>query len=173
VNLPVHPEEVFGICPVNGQPSQVTRNAVTEDPMSFEGYVSIKGSKQGVIKGGSTKKGEGDTSRFPILDVELGLGGSYAVGLGKRSGKHHHNPIKTVREIDSASHQISRAGASHEILENVTIQFRRGDKLTYLIKLTKALITSIKRISFPGVTAPCEQMEFSYEEMQITMDHPR
>jgi hypothetical protein len=25
VNLPLHPEEAFGICAVNGQPSQVTR----------------------------------------------------------------------------------------------------------------------------------------------------
>jgi type VI secretion system Hcp family effector len=139
--------------------------------MALEGYVSIKGSKQGTIKGGSTKKGKGDTSRFPILDVDLGFGGSYALGLGKHSGKHHHNPVKIVREIDSASHQISRAGATHEFLENVTIHFSRGDNLTYIVKLTKALITSIKRISFPGVNAPCEQLEFSYREMEITMEH--
>jgi hypothetical protein len=69
--MPVHPEEAFGISAVNGQPSQVTRNPVTEDQMA----------------------------------------------------------------------------------------------------LTKALITSIKRIPFPGVNAPCEQLEFSYEEMEITIDY--
>jgi type VI secretion system Hcp family effector len=139
--------------------------------MALEGYLSIKGSKQGTIKGGSTKKGKGDTSKFPILYVDLGFGGSYALGLGKHSGKHHHHPIKVVREIDWASHQIFRAGAAHEILENVTIHFSRGDQRTYIVKLTKALIVRIMRTSFPGVNAPCEQLEFSYEEMEITIDY--
>ncbi len=144
--------------------------------MALNAYMTVTGSKQGSIKGGSTKKGsgKGKPEEFPIIAVEMGIGATHALGLGKSTGKGHHHPVIVVREIDVASHHLTLARATHEVLENVTLHFSRGNKdkeTMYMVKLIKALLVSSKRISWPGVKDPCEQLEFSYEEIETTMDH--
>ncbi len=105
-----------------------------------------------------------------ILDVDLGLGAARQVPLGKGSGTHH---VTITRETDTASPKFLQALVTNEVFKTVKIHFSRGENRSYILKLTDAVIAHIRRVSKPGTKTPCEQVEFSYREMETTIDYSR
>ena len=109
-----------------------------------------------------------DTSGIP--DVDLGIGASRYVPLGKDSGTHH---VTITREAGTASPKFLQALATNEVFKTVKNYFSRGENRSYILTLTDAVVAQIRRVSKPGAKTPCEQVEFSYREMETTIDYSR
>jgi len=80
--------------------------------MAMNAYLSVKGQKQGSMKGSSTKKGHGSWSE--VISISSGTLTPRDPQSGLPSGKRQHQPIKIVREVDAASPQLLEALWSNE-----------------------------------------------------------
>jgi type VI secretion system Hcp family effector len=135
--------------------------------------LTVKGTKQGDIKGSSTKK-DG------ALDFSKGMechGFSYAAttqfdpNSGHAAGKRTHQPIRIVREVDSASPKFFQALVTNEVFTTVKLQFGKagpGGKppLAHTIELTNAVIVSIKP-GTPSGKKRCENITLTYEDLRV------
>jgi type VI secretion system secreted protein Hcp len=113
--------------------------------MAYEAYVSIKGTKQGQIKGEGTQ-GKRKDKWVPILSFHYSVQSPRDVATGLASGKREHKPIVITKEWGAASPQILQALTTNEVLSSVEIEFTktdRGHETVYqTIKLTNASIVA-------------------------------
>jgi type VI secretion system secreted protein Hcp len=89
--------------------------------MAQKFYMTIKGIKQGTIKGGSTRHHSG----IEVSSFSMGVQSPLDAGTGQATGRRQHNPVIIVRETDSASPLLYQALVSNETLKSVSLSFAR------------------------------------------------
>ena len=130
-------------------------------PTAFHSYISFKGSKQGQLKGSSTKGGREDKGWFLIQGFELQ--GEVPVDANKpgTTGKRTHKPIIITKEEDGASPQLLNAHSTNEVFDNIVIQtIDDQNKVTKTITLTNAVISDLRK------NGAIETLSFNYEKIE-------
>jgi type VI secretion system secreted protein Hcp len=128
--------------------------------MAFTGYVAFHGTKQGTIKGGSTRH-HGWTE---VVSFSFGEKAPLDAGTGQASGKRQHNPVVIVKQSDEATPQLLQACVTNETLKSVSLSFARpsqdGKEEVYqTIELTNGAIVNFR--TFSGMR----------EEVTLTFDN--
>jgi type VI secretion system secreted protein Hcp len=113
--------------------------------MAQKFYMTIEGTKQGTIKGGSTRRHGG----IEVSSFSFGVTTPVDAGTGQLTGRRQHKPVIIVRETDSASPLLYQALLSNETLKSVSLSFARpngsGKEEVYqTIELTNGAIVKYK-----------------------------
>lgn len=113
--------------------------------MAQKFYMTIKGTKQGTIKGGSTRHQDWTE----VISFSFDVKAPVDAGTGQATGRRQHKPVIIVRETDSASPLLYQALVSNETLKSVSLSFARpngsGNEEVYqTIELTNATIVKYK-----------------------------
>jgi type VI secretion system secreted protein Hcp len=123
-------------------------------------YLTIKGSKQGSIKG------DGASGTIPIKAVthDVVMASDHASGMA--SGKRQHGTITITKEIDRASPMLFQALNSHEVLSDVNIGSQTSGsgagKIVQTIELKDAVISGIRK------SGNEELITLDYDTIQVT-----
>src|SRR5215208_1860170 len=126
------------------------------DP-GFQGYMSVTGSKQGVITG------SGKGGRIDISDVTHDIVSPRDAASGLPTGKRQHKPFTIVKLIDKSSPALLNALFSNENLPSVKVSFTDGtSNVLALVELTNAFV--VER-SQQGRT---EEVSFVYQKITWT-----
>lgn len=133
--------------------------------------LTMTGTKQGKIKGSSTKRDGG-------IDYSQGVecsGFNYGATVpfdsqsGAFTGRRRHQPITITRETDSASPKLLQALVSNEVFDIVKLQFFKTSSggnsvLVRTIELRNGCIVDIRQA--PSSTGKrCEHVTLAYEEL--------
>ncbi len=139
--------------------------------MPFNAYLTLRGQKQGDIKGGATKKGrEGSIPLISVAyEVERPLDPASVLPTGKRV----HKPITVVKVIDQASPKLLQALVTNEVLTSARIEFWRPVPEVvspyFIIVLTNALLAGIALApSGEDVSNEYEQVQFTFQKISWT-----
>ena len=90
--------------------------------MAFQGYASIKGTKQGQIKGQPIPhKGKGTASSIPLIAFEFGVQSPFDAS-GSATGKRQHKPVLLTVATGTAAAQLFQAYCNKELLSEVVIE---------------------------------------------------
>jgi type VI secretion system secreted protein Hcp len=122
---------------------------------AINAYMTIKGTKQGSIKG--------DAMSDNIQLVSVVRDTPMATGVA--SGKRMHSTITITKKIDMASPKLLQASSTNETLSDVVITFQgaAGDaKTAQKIELTNATILSVRK------AGGNEQITFDYQSIEVT-----
>jgi type VI secretion system secreted protein Hcp len=156
---------------------------VEEDAtMALNAYLTLKGQKQGDIRGGVTQKGrEGSIVVHAVRHQVLS---PRDAGSGQATGKRVHTPLVITKELDKSTPLLYRALVGNEILE-WTLRFWRAEasgvgagagaeRQNFTIKLTNATIASIDFRQADNQTAELaklveyEEVAFTYQKIEWT-----
>jgi type VI secretion system secreted protein Hcp len=144
--------------------------------MAYQFYMSLKGSKQGTIKGGSKKPGRADWS--DVLAIYCGVPLPWTLEHHPRGDKHKHkhSPFKVTKELDIASPLLFQACVTQEILNSVIFEVtetRQGiERGTHQVILTNAVIMQfVPRTGLTGLNKGHE-FTFSFERVTVTPEAP-
>lgn len=115
--------------------------------MPMPAHMTLKGEKQGDIKGNCTMKGREGTILVQALDHEIRIPTDIQTGLS--AGKRIHGAMKVVKEFDKASPMLYQALCTGEHLTNVTLKFYRvsakgTEEQYFTITLEDAVVVSIR-----------------------------
>ena len=153
----------------------------TATPMLLPGqnffYVTIRGVKQGIFKGQSTKAGH--PNEIMGSQYVFQLSAPVNASSGQASGKHQYTPITFTKMLDASSPQIIQAATSNEVLSLVEFDFvhasPEGKEMIYqTIKLTNATISSVKEyMGFPNAgeqsdPRQLEDVSFTFQKIEIS-----
>jgi type VI secretion system secreted protein Hcp len=138
--------------------------------MALNAYLTLKGAKQGDIKGSVTQKGRADSIMVIAVQHEVTSPRDAASGLP--TGKRQHHPFVITKELDKATPLLFNALVNNEALTEWKLQHWQPspsgvEKQHYTVELTNANIAYIRSI-MPNNKHP-ELMRFSeYEEVAFT-----
>jgi type VI secretion system secreted protein Hcp len=134
-------------------------------------YLTIKGAKQGDIKGDVTEKGKEGT--IAANSVSFQIDTPIDPASGTTTGKRQHQPITITKLIDQAAQKLCQALFNNEAL-TVTIAFWRkdGDKQYFTIMLENAIVagttfTSPESLD-PATAAPYQKVQLAYQKITLT-----
>ena len=138
--------------------------------------LSLKGQKQGVIKGGSRQLGREGT--ITVFAVSHGVASPHSHG-GVPSGPRMPKPLVITKELDQASPLLLSALVSNENIVELTLHFygQQPASVTgvgkemqiYSIKLTNAHLVGID-FKLPNNRNPEEAKLPQYEEVSFVYD---
>jgi len=141
-------------------------------------YVTIKGQKQGAIKGDVTQKGREGT--IPGLALSHDVVSPRDAASGLPTGKRMHKPLTITTPWGSATPKLFTALFTNENLTSVNMRFWRpaatgGTEIQFMtIDLTNASISDIQS-QVPDVRDPAlakyeeyHEISFTYQKIQIT-----
>jgi type VI secretion system Hcp family effector len=120
--------------------------------MSFQYYMSIKGTKQGQFKPESPKQGRSD-KWSECTYFKMGSKVPYDTNRGNVQGFRIFDPVAITKEWGASSPQILQAHWTNEVLTEVVIECvtrsKDGTKeiVTERITLTDAVVVSVQRYS--------------------------
>jgi type VI secretion system Hcp family effector len=130
-------------------------------PTGFHGYVSFKGSKQGQLKGESTKSARKDKTWFELQSFDFGGELPADASRSATGGKRTHKPFILTKGIDDATPKLLQAHQTNELFETVVIQtVNDQDQPTKTITLKSALISAIK------TSGNTESISFTYDSIE-------
>ena len=126
----------------------------------FTIYVRIKGARQGFFKGGVTGKAHEGYSHCSLVDDQIDVPRDPATGLA--TGRPVHKPLLLDLALDAAAPQLYNALLDDEVLTDGSIEFWSTTttgvaRLAYQIKLTNAVLTSVRTVQ-PGSTASAGEL---------------
>lgn len=145
--------------------------------MALNAYLTLKGKKQGQIKGSVTEKGREDSIAVIAVSHEIVSPRDPASGLP--TGKRMHKSLLITKELDKSSPLLYNALVNNESITDWTLTFWRPDKggkekASYTIKLTNANIASIQ-FNMPNNKHPelaklaeYEEVAFAYQQIEWT-----
>lgn len=129
-------------------------------------HMSVKGQKQGQIKGESTISGIEGTIVCVGFSHEVVSPRDAATGLP--TGKRQHKAIKLLKYIDRTSPQLYSALVFNETLTNVILNFYQTNSRGLAINIYRITLTnaSISRMAsdFPNL----ETIEMTYQKIEWT-----
>jgi type VI secretion system Hcp family effector len=130
-------------------------------PTGFQSYVSFKGTKQGQLKGESSKASRRDKSWFVLQSFDFGgespTDGARSAGASKTA----HKPFSLTKEVDGATPLLLQAHVTNELFESVIIQtVNDQNQPSKTITLKNAVISAIK------TNGKLESISFSYDSME-------
>jgi type VI secretion system secreted protein Hcp len=142
--------------------------------MTYNFYLSVKGAKQGDLKGESVKR----KSKIPVLGFSYGVKSPRDPATGQATGKRHHKPITVFKEWGVVSPQLFEALVTNELLTTVVIDEVRTnpkgkDEIYMEIRLTNATISEVtidpqKLEEQPVWTSKeIEAISFVFEKIEI------
>jgi type VI secretion system secreted protein Hcp len=147
--------------------------------MPLNAYLTIKGQKQGDIKGGVTEKGREGSILVHAYDCEILSPRDPSSGLP--TGKRTHEPVTIVKEVDRSSPQLWAALVNNENLTQWRLDFwsagpakEAAEKLIYSVSLVNASIVSIHEFmddnQVPAqATLPLQnEITFTYQKIEWT-----
>jgi len=142
-------------------------------------YLSLKGNKQGDIKGSIKIKGHEDTILIQAVNHTIEIPSNSQTGLP--AGKRVHFPMTLTKEVDRSSPLLFQALTSGEIMSTVKLQYYRispkgTEEKYYTVTLTNAMLTSI-RAWMPNCLEQAnkqmghmEDVSFTYEKISWTFE---
>ena len=142
--------------------------------MLITAYLTIKGAKQGVIKGDVTDKEREGT--IAVTAVSFQIDTPIDPASGATTGKRQHQPITITKLIDQATPRLYEALFNNETL-TVTITFWRplkegGDKQYFTIMLDNAIVAGVTFNSpesqDSATAAPYEKVQMAYQKITLT-----
>ena len=139
--------------------------------MAYEFYVTIEGSKSGIIKGDAVRRGHEGKIAGLAFDYEVIVEQSRS-GAGQAAGKRQHSPITITKRWDVATPRLFQALVTGETLKSVLIEFegadrKSGKKLIYhTVKLTNVSITDIFQYA-DADTGELEDVSFVFRKIEI------
>ena len=97
--------------------------------MAYEFYVTIEGSKSGIIKGDVVRRGHEGKIAALAFDYEVMLEQSRR-GSGQAAGKRQHSPVTITKRWDVATPRLFQVLVTGEALKSVLIEFEGTDRKT-------------------------------------------
>ena len=145
--------------------------------MALNSYLSLKGQKQGDIKGGVTQKGR--EGKILVIAFSHDIVSPRDASSGLPTGKRMHKPFVITKEIDRSSPLLYSALVNNENLVQWQLQcFAQktgGVEInTYTVKLTNAQIVEVKSMMLnnkmpENVKLPMmEEVSFVYQKIEWT-----
>jgi type VI secretion system secreted protein Hcp len=137
-------------------------------------FLSVKGAKQGDLKGETGK----DRKKIPILGFSYAVQSPRDPATGQATGKRQHKPVTVFKEWGVVSPQLFEALVTNENLTSVIIDEMRtdpaGKEVVYMeIRLTNAALTEIsidpERSDDPPFWAnkEIERISFVFQKIEI------
>jgi len=122
-------------------------------------HLTLKGAKQGDIKGDSTQTSLGREGSIECIYYEQGITSTYDPATGTATGRLMYTPLLIRKLVDSSSPLLIQAMVSNETVEGVFKFFRpdpSGDGTTqqyYTVDFKQGRIVSFKQY-VPDTTEP-------------------
>ena len=150
--------------------------------MALNAYLSLKGEKQGEIKGSVTQKGR--EGKIMVIAVEHELVSPRDPASGQATGKRMHQPFVITKELDASSPLLYAAFTTNENLATWELQFwapaagtgagTGTEVMRYTVQLTNACISGIRfhmlNNKNPELAryAEFEEVAFTYQRIDWT-----
>lgn len=119
--------------------------------MALNSYLTLKGQKQGNIKGSVTQKGR--EGQIMVIAVSHEIVSPQDSASGLPTGKRQHKPLVITKELDKSSPLLYKALVSNETLTSFVLNFYRpahqastgggAEEHYFRIELTNAAIAAI------------------------------
>lgn len=122
---------------------------------AFDAYMTIKGSRQGQIKGDAM------SDQIRLVNVVRDTPMATRMPTGRRM----HSTITITKEIDKATPMLAKAASTNELLSEVVITFTggaAGAKTAQKIVLTNATILSVRK------AGGNEMITLDYQTIEVT-----
>jgi type VI secretion system secreted protein Hcp len=138
--------------------------------MALNSYLSLKGQKQGDIKGSVTQKGR--EGKIQVIATSHEIVSPRDAASGLPTGKRMHKPFVITKELDKSSPLLFNLLVNNENISSWELQYWRpsvtgAEQQYYTVKLTNANVASISQ-RMPNNKHP-ELMKFeTYEEIAFT-----
>jgi len=139
--------------------------------MALNAYLTLKGQKQGAIKGSVTQKGK--EGKIMVIAVSHEIVSPRDAASGQATGKRQHKPFVITKELDQSTPKLYNALCTNENITEFELQFF-GTKASpvgvnaefnhYTVKLTNARIVDI-RFAMPNNKNPELTRYSEYEEV--------
>lgn len=152
--------------------------------MAVNAYLSLRGEKQGEIKGSVVQKGR--EGKIMVMGVEHGVGSPRDPVSGQVIGKRLHKPFVITKELDISSPALYAALVSNEIFPTWELQFwapqvgavlgagTGAEVMRYTVRLTNARISDIRFCMLNNKSpdllhyAEFEEVSFLYQRIEWT-----
>jgi type VI secretion system secreted protein Hcp len=146
--------------------------------MALNAYLTLKGEKQGDIKGSVTQKGR--EGKIMVIAVEHEIISPRDPASGLPTGKRMHKPFVITKELDKSSPLLYRALCTNERISGFELQFwapaqnpsASNEVQRYTVKLSDASIGDI-RFHMPNNKhlelvrlSEYEEVAFTYKEIE-------
>ena len=139
-------------------------------------YMTLRGQKQGVIKGEVTRKGLEGSHFLLAYSHEIVSPRDPASGLP--TGKRQHQPFRVVKLLNEGSPALLNAMAANEVLPTVTIDVWGVNNVGVEAKILTYTLVNANLISIrpwmPNQSdsaaanyPPAEELSFSYESIRV------
>jgi len=133
-------------------------------------FMTVKGAKQGDIKGGATQKGKEGAMQCTSFHSQLLVPRDAATG--RASGRLQIDPVKCVKRVDRASPLLVNALLTNEALIEVTFSFSQpspagAEAVVYTMNLKTATVAGIRQFLDPAGLAQ-EEITISYQQATVT-----
>ena len=143
--------------------------------MALNAYLTIKGQKQGDIRGSVTQKGRESSIQVHSFSHEILISRDAASGLP--TGKRTHKGFVILKEVDKSSPLLWNALVENENLAEWTLDFWEVsatalEKRIYSINLTNASIASMRESMLDNEDAAnaeytlLEEISFTYQRIE-------
>ena len=159
-------------------------SATTPAGAALNAYLTLRGSKQGDIKGSVTQKGR--EGKILVFSASHMIVSPRDLASGKPAGKRQHKPFVIFKELDASSPRLWNALVTNEVMAKFELQFwapnskvggvggTSTEMIIYSVVLTNASVQSID-FRMPNNKLPdqsklpeYEEVSFSYEGIQWT-----
>ena len=150
--------------------------------MALNAYLTLKGQKQGAIKGSVTQKGK--EGKIMVIAVSHEIVSPRDTASGQATGKRQHKPFVITKELDQSSPKLYTTLCTNENITEFELQFFApkatagtgvGTEVNhYTVKLTNAHIVDIRFAMLnnknPELTrcAEYEEVAFTYQKINWT-----
>ena len=150
--------------------------------MALNAYLTLKGQRQGSIKGGVIQKGREGTIAVHAFNHSLTSPRDPA--SGQATGKRQHSPITITKPIDQSTPLLFNALVQNETLTTFELRFFAPNKMGtaggsgaemnhYTIRLTNATVVSIHNTMPNNLFADMasvpqtEEVSFTYQKIEM------
>jgi type VI secretion system secreted protein Hcp len=140
-------------------------------------YMSLKGQKQGDIKGGVTQKGH--EGKIMVTAVSHDIFSPRDPQSGLPTGKRQHKPFTITKDLDKSTPLLYNVLVSNENVQTLTLEYWHPsatgqEKMIFTVKLTNANIAAINhrvlQVKDPALAKfePMEEIAFTYQKIEWT-----
>lgn len=141
-----------------------------EAEAALNAYLTLKGQKQGQIKGSVTKKGR--EGKIEIISLSHEIVSPRDAASGQATGKRQHKPFVITKELDKSSPLLNTMLTNNENIPEWTLEVyepnsKGVEALAYTIKLTNASIASIRLVTDANGELR-EEVTFVYKKIEWT-----
>ena len=141
-----------------------------EADAALNAYLTVKGQKQGQIKGGVTKKAQ--EGKIQVIAVSHEIVSPRDSASGLPTGKVQHKPFVVHKQVDKASPLLYSMLVNNENISTWELgvyqpDAKGVDTLAYTVKLTNASIASMRVISDDDGKLT-EVLTFTYQKIEWT-----